>query len=65
MAAAQDAVPPEQVVALRRLYLDKMGATMLTEVDEPKLGAMVKKLNKMSGKERAAYIAQVLEGAGK
>jgi hypothetical protein len=63
MTAAQDAVPSPMVVGLRRLYLDKMGAALLTEVDEAKLGAMVKKLNKMSGQERAEYIAQVLSSS--
>jgi hypothetical protein len=63
MAAAQDAVPAHMVVGLRSLYLDKMGAMLLTEVDDSKLGAMVKKLNKMSNQERADYITHVLDDA--
>jgi len=60
MDALQRATSGQAALEFRALYLERMDAGLLTDVEERKLQAMVKKLNAMNPDARAEYIETVL-----
>lgn len=60
MDALQRATSGQAALEFRALYLERMDAGLLTDVEERKLQAMVKKLTAMNPDARAEYIETVL-----
>lgn len=60
MFALQTVTDGESAKLFRDLYLERMGAGLLTDVDEVKLRRMVQKIMSKESMERAAYIDSVL-----
>ena len=60
MQSLQSVTDGGQAKAFRDLYLARMGASLLTDVEENKLSRMIEKLTKFDDDERAGYVDDVL-----
>ena len=60
MQSLQSVTGGAQAKAFRDLYLARMGASLLTDVEEKKLSLMIDKLAKFDHDERAGYVEDVL-----
>lgn len=61
----QRVAPVSHVVALRALYLERMDAMELHEVETTKIQAMIRKMAKMGAEERAEFVRATLDKEGR